>query len=333
MTLFTGNRQANFVLLNGGLLSVFSFNLIFFMRVFVTGATGFVGSAVVKDLIAAGHEVLGLSRSDAGAKQLRDAGAGVHRGDIYDLDSIRSGASDVDGVIHTAFDHDFSRFVKNCETDRKVIECLGTALGTSGRPLVITSALAVLKNGEVSTENDRPVVDSSVMPRVASEEAAEVQVHAGVNVSVVRLPPSVHDAGDHGFVPMLIGIARDKGMSAYIGEGLNRWPAVHRADAAKLYRLALERGVADSRYHAVGDAGVPFREIATLIGGQLGLPVTSISAEEAAAHFGWFVKFAGIDVPSSAWQTSSQLGWSPSQPGLLADMVGSDYFLTSVHQS
>jgi nucleoside-diphosphate-sugar epimerase len=296
------------------------------MRVFVTGASGFIGTAIVQELIGAGHEVLGLARSDASAGRLAAAGARVHRGDLEDAESLRSGAALSDGVIHTAFNHDFSKFKANCETDRQVIEALGSALAGSDRPLVITSGIGILTPGHISTEDSLPATSSTTIPRIASEEAAVSVAAKGVHVSVVRLPPSVHDQGDHGFVPMVIGMAREKGVSAYVGEGLNRWPAVHRLDAAHLYRLVLEKGSAGARYHGVADEGIPFRDIAAVIGVQLNLPVVARSPEEAAGHFGWFAHFAALDVPASSQRTRQQLGWQPKQPGLIADLQTGTYF-------
>ncbi len=294
------------------------------MRVFVTGATGFVGSAIVRELLASGHEVLGLARSDAGANTLAAIGAAVHRGSIEDLESLRDGARRADGVIHTAFNHDFSRFAENCADDGRVIEAIGDGLHGSRRPMLVTSVLAHLAPGRISTETDH--LDPK-FPRAASEAAAAAVAARGVRASAVRLPPSTHGIGDRiGFVPHLIRLAREKGVSAYIGDGLNLWPAVHRLDAARLYRLALEQGVESGPYHAVGDAGVPFKEIAEVIGRRLGVPVVSKTAEEATAHFGWFARFAGMDIPSSRKRTSSALGWQPEQPGLIADIDQPGYF-------
>ena len=294
------------------------------MQVFVTGATGWVGSAVVKELMAAGHRVLGLARSDPGADALKSTGALVHRGSLADLESLRSGARQSDAVIHTAFNHDFSKFAENCAEDERAIEALGSELEGSNRPLLVTSGVALLSPGRTATEADAPPANSPV-PR-KSEAATEALVKRGVTASSIRLAPSVHGHGDHGFVPILIGIARATGVSAYIGDGLNRWPAVHRLDAARVYRLALERGVKGERFHAVAEEGVPFLEIAEVIGRRLNIPVVSKSPAEAAKHFGWFAMFAGIDAPASSARTRAELGWKPEQPGLIADVDHPAYF-------
>src|SRR5438477_2824291 len=293
------------------------------MRVFVTGPTGFIGSAVVQELIGAGHQVLGLARSEKAARSLIAAGAEVHHGYLTDLESIRSGAAAADGVIHTAFIHDFSNYGPAAEADRRAIETLGSALAGSDRPLIVTSGTLLAQHqGPLATEED---ANNPNFPR-KSEEAALALGTNGVRTSVLRLPPSVHGNGDHGFVPQLISIAREKGVSAFIGDGLNRWPAVHRLDAAHLYRLALEKGSAAARYHGVADEGVATREIAEVIGRQLNVPVVSKSREEAADHFGWIALFFGIDGPASSAQKRERLGWRPVQPGLIADLSAEHYF-------
>ncbi|ROU00692.1 SDR family oxidoreductase [Marinobacter sp. R17] len=293
------------------------------MRVLVTGATGFVGSAVVEDLLKAGHRVLGLARSDASAARLAESGADVHRGDIEDLDSLRLGAESCDGVIHTAFNHDFSKFAENCENDRKAVEVMGEVLIKTGRPLVVTSGIGLLAADRLVTESDQAGEHS---PRKATEEATGAVMARGANVSVVRLPPSVHGKGDHGFVPILINLARENGYAAYIDDGENCWPAVSRLDAATLFRLALERAQPGAVYHAVAEQGVPFKEIAEAIGAGLGLPVKRLPRGEAAGYFDWFTHFAAIDCRASSTQTREQLAWQPRGPDLIADMAGAGYF-------
>jgi nucleoside-diphosphate-sugar epimerase len=293
------------------------------MRVFVTGATGFIGSAVVRELIDAGHQVLGVARSDAAAKSLVAAGAGVHHGSLEDLESLRSGAAAADGVIHTAFIHDFANYGPAAEADRRAIETLGEALAGSARPLIVTSGtLLAQRKGPLAIEED---LHNPNFPR-KSEDAALAVAARGVRASVLRLPPSVHGKGDHGFVPQLISIAREKGVSAFIGDGLNLWPAVHRFDAAHLYKLVLEKGSAGASYHGVADEGVPTRDIAEVIGRHLNLPVVSKSLDEAADHFGWIARFFGIDGPASSAQTRERLGWKPVQLGLIADLNVGHYF-------
>lgn len=295
------------------------------MRVFVTGATGFIGSAIVRELIDAGHQVLGLARSDASAKSLAAAGADVHRGSLDDLESLRSGATAVDGVIHTAYIHDFSKYRENSEIDRRAIEALGSALVGSDRSLIFTSVTGLVGQGRVATE-DMPVSNASSLPRASSEEAAGSVAMREVRVSVIRLPPSVHGHGDHGLVPVLINIAREKSVSACIGDGLNRWPAVDRLDAARLFRLALEKNAARAYYHGVADEGVPFREMAEVIGRRLNVPVVSKSLDEAGNHFGWFAPFAALDNPTSSERTRALLGWNPKEPGLISDLEHGRYF-------
>jgi nucleoside-diphosphate-sugar epimerase len=293
------------------------------MRIFVTGATGFVGSAIVSELINAGHQVLGLARSDKGAASLAALGAEVLRGSLEDLDNLKNGAADSDGVIHTAFIHDFLNYAAAAETDRRAIETLGTALAGSGRPLVVTSGTLLLqRQGPLATEKDESTPN---FPR-KSEAAGLTLASQGVRVSVVRLPPSVHGDGDHGFVPRLFAIAREKGISAYVGDGLNHWPAVHRLDAARLYRLALEKGSTGRRYHGIGDEGVLFRDIARVIGRHLNVSIASKSPEEAVGHFGWMSHFVSIDCPASSAQTQEQLGWRPTHASLIADINRLAYF-------
>ncbi|MFI5874387.1 SDR family oxidoreductase [Streptomyces sp. NPDC051445] len=296
------------------------------MRVFITGATGFIGSAVVRELIAGGHQVVGLARSDTGAAFLSSVGAEVYRGDLTDPDGLRGGAATADGVVHLAFQHDFADFDASAQTERRVIETLGEELAGSGRPFVVTSGTAGLPPGRVGTEDDAFVADSPAAARIPNEAAALAFAGRGVRVSAVRLSPSVHGVGDHGFVPRLIDLARERGVSAQVGDGANRWPAVHRLDAARLYRLALESAAAGTRLHGVDDEGVPFRDIAAAIGRHLDLPVTSIPAAEAGAHFGWLGDLVGRDIPASSAMTRKLLDWRPEHPGLIADLDEGHYF-------
>ncbi len=299
------------------------------MRVFLTGATGFIGSAIVRELMGAGHEVLGMTRSEEGAAALTAAGARVHRGNLDDLESLRAGAAQSDGVIHCAFDHsafgqDFSKFIEVCEKDKRAIEALGDALAGSGRPLVITSGTGMGSGGpgELATEDHFDAHHAN--PRKASEEAGVSVAKRGVNVSVVRLP-QVHDTVKQGLITYAVQVAREKGVSAMIGEGLNRWPSAHVLDVARLYRLALEKADAGARYNAVAEEGVPMREIAEVIGKGLKVPVVSLSADEAGAHFGWLAMFAGLDMPASSAQTRAKLGWNPTGPGLITDLANMRY--------
>ena len=288
------------------------------MRVFVTGATGFIGFALSQELMGAGHQVIGLARSEAGAASLTAIGAQAHRGDLADLESLRSGTATADAVIHCAFNHDFSKFAANCEEDRRAIETLGEALEGSDRPLIVTAGVGGLAPGRLATEEDLPMTVPH-LPRV-SEQTASVLAGRGLRTSVIRLP-QVHDTKKQGLVSYLIAIAREKGVSAYVGDGRNRWCAVHRFDAARLYRLALENQPAGiARYHAVGEEGVPIKDIAEIIGRRLNVPVTSILPEQAMQHFGFLGAFAGFDMPASSALTQQRLGWRPAGPGLIADL-------------
>jgi nucleoside-diphosphate-sugar epimerase len=290
------------------------------MRVFVTGATGFIGSAVVKELIEAGHQVLGLARSDEKAKALAATGAEVLRGSLEDLDSLKDGAAGSDGVIHLAFKHDFSKYVANCEDDRRVIAALGSVLAGSDRPLVVTSGtgLANTVPGQPAME-DNATIGAAVIPRGASEEAAAAVAAKGTNVSVVRLP-QVHDTVKQGLITYAIEMTRARNVSAYVGDGRNRWPAAHVLDTARLYRLALEKAERGAKYHAVAEEGVPVREIAEVLGQRLKVRTVSLAPEEAATHFGWLSMFVSRDSPASSEQTRKRLGWHPTGPGLIADL-------------
>jgi nucleoside-diphosphate-sugar epimerase len=296
------------------------------MRVFVTGATGFVGTAVVRELLGAGHRVLGLARSDAAAATLAAVGAEVHRGTLEDLDSLRAGAASVDGVIHAGFIHDFTDFAKSVAVDLLAVETICQALEGTGRPFVMSSGTPGLP-GQVATEDSVPPSGGPAAARVGSEDVVLAFADRGVRGSVLRLPRSVHDDGDlHGFVPRLIAIARERGVSAYPGGGSMRWPAVHRLDAALLYRLALEHAPAGVRLHAVGDEGVAVREIAERIGRHLSLPVVAVPVERAVEHFGWFGGIVAMDMPASSAVTQKLLDWRPVHPGLIADIDAGHYF-------
>ena len=289
------------------------------MKVFVTGATGFIGSRVVKELIEASHKVLGVTRSEAGAQSLLAAGAEVHRGTLEEPETLRAGAVQADGVIHCAFDHDFANFAANCEKDRRVIEALGDALVGSNRPLVITSGVGIGSPGPGQLAIEDCFDDKHPNPRIASEYAGISVAKRGVNVSVIRLP-QVHDTFKQGLISPLIEVAREKKVSAYVGDGLNRWPAAHVLDVARLYRLALEKAQPGSHYNAVSEEGVSMREIAEVIGLGLKIPVVSLSIEEAQTHFGWLGMFAGYDMPASSALTRRRLNWNPTGPDLIADL-------------
>lgn len=281
------------------------------MRVFVTGATGFIGAAVVQELLKAGHQVVGLARSEAAAAALKIAGVAVHHGSVEDLDSLRKGVEQVDAVVHLGFIHDFSKYVENCEIDRRAITAMGE---------VLTGPMVVASGTVLAREEWGPAADSKIMPRAATEEAVATVVAMGRNAVSVRLTPTVHGEGDKGFIPMIIQMAKEKGVAGYIGDGANRWPAVHRLDAARLFRLALENAEPGKAYHAVAEDGISTKELATVMGKHVGVPVKSIAAEDAAAHFGWFGGFWGADLASSGKKTQEQLGWKPVEVGLIADM-------------
>lgn len=294
------------------------------MRVFLTGATGFIGSRIVPELLGSGHQVLGLTRSDAGARQLEQLGAEPYRGTLEDPDGIARGAAQADAVIHTAFDHDFSRFVANCEKDERVIEAVGAVLAGSDRPFIITSGTGIGSGAPGEPATEAVFHRNNPNPRRASELAGERVAARGVSIAAMRLP-QVHDTAKQGLITPLIAVARAKGVSAYVGAGTNRYPAAHVTDVARLYRLALERHEAGARWHAVAEEGVPVRAIAEAVGAGLGVPVRSVTAEEAAEHFGWLGVFVDMDLlASSAW-TRERLGWTPTGPGLLEDLRAMDY--------
>lgn len=294
------------------------------MRIFVTGATGYIGTAIVQELIGAGHQVLGLARSDASAQRLIEAGAEIHRGDLEDLESLRSGATQSDGVIHAGFIHDFSRFKEVCEVDKTAIETIGEVLAGSNRPFIVTSGTALISPGKLATEDIIPPLNPA-WPR-ASEQTADAVAALGVRAAAVRLSPSVHGDDDkHGFIPILVNIAREKGVSAYIGEGQNRWNAVHRLDAAHLYRLALENAEPRARYHGSAEEAITVKTIAEAIGKELNLPVVSVAPEAAAAHFGWFSLMAASDCPASSAWTQAHLNWRPTHSTLLTDIENGVY--------
>jgi nucleoside-diphosphate-sugar epimerase len=298
------------------------------MRVFVTGATGFIGTAIVQELIGAGHQVVGLARSEASAQKLIDAGAEVHRGDLEDLESLRSGAATADGVIHAGFIHDFTRFPEVCQVDKVAIETIGEVLSGSDRPFIVTSGTAIVSPGKLATEDVIPPFNPA-WPR-ASEQTADVLAAKGLRAATIRLSPSVHGEDDkHGFVPILVNLAREKGVSAYIGEGLNRWNAIHRLDAAHLYRLALENATPAARFHGSTEESITVKSIAEAIGKQMNLLVVSIDPEAANEHFGWFAHMAAVDCPASSKWTQDKLNWHPTQPTLLADIENGVYTLSS----
>jgi len=295
------------------------------MRVFLTGATGYVATAIAAELLGAGHTVLGLARTDEGASALSARGVEPHRGELADHASLIAGAAACDGVIHTAFIHDFTRFAENAEIERQAVEAMLAALEGSGKPFIVTSGVAMLTDGRPATEEDR----AAPMGRGATEEVVRAAADRGVRTAIVRLAPSTHGETDRGFVPRLMDIAREKGVAAYVGEGANRWAGGRRADAARLYRLALEKGAPGAVYHAIGDEGVPTKDIAAAIGRTVGVPVVSKSAEEAADHFGWIGMFFALEMSATSALTQAALGWRPTPPGLLADIEGPNYAASS----
>jgi nucleoside-diphosphate-sugar epimerase len=292
------------------------------MRVFVTGASGWIGSAVTAELIAAGHQVVGLARSDASAEAISAAGAEVQRGDFADLDSLRAGAEGADGVIHTAFIHDFTAHEDAAAVDFEAVKLFGDLLEGTDRPLVIASGIL----GAASVETDRPDPATSWSPRLQTEATLLGYSERGIRSSAVRLAPTVHGDGDYGFMSVLVGIDREKGSAGYIGDGATRWPAVHRLDAAHLFRLALEDAPAGSVLHAIDDEGIPQREIAEVIGRHLDVPLLSVAPEDAVDHFGWLGRFLSIDSVASSTITRELLGWKPTHPGLIEDLEAGHYF-------
>ena len=298
------------------------------MRVFVTGASGWIGSAVIPQLLAAGHQVVGLARSDGAAAAVAALGAEVRRGDLDDLDGLRAGAEASDGVIHLAFKHDFSDFAGAGRTERAAVETLGKALEGSDRPFLLASGIALLAPGRMVTEREATPMVGPDAPRGGAEELALSYAERGVRSVSLRFAPSVHGPGDHGFVSTLVGVARERGSSGYVGDGVNRWPAVHRLDAARLDRSALERSPAGSVVHAVAEEGVPARTIAEAIGRGLGVPVRSVDPDDAAEHFGWIGAFFAVDMPASSALTQERLDWTPTQPGLIEDLDAGSYFRT-----
>ena len=292
------------------------------MRVFVTGATGWIGGTVARLLLEGGHEVLGVARNDEGAAKLEAAGVPVHRATLEDPASFVAGAEQCDAMVHCAFIHDFSRFAENMEIEKRTIEAVLGALEGTGKPLVISSGLAMLAPGRLATEDDV----SADWGRGATENLVRAAAGRGVKSAVIRLAPTVHGVGDDGFVPRLIDVARDKGVAAYVGDGANRWPGVHRLDAARLYVAALERGTPGAAYHATESEGIAMRDIAAVISRRLGVPTASIAAKEAQNHFGFLGMFAGVDMPASSAKTRADLGWAPQEPSLLEDLDQPAYF-------
>jgi nucleoside-diphosphate-sugar epimerase len=295
------------------------------MRIFVTGASGFIGTAVVPELVSAGHQVIGLARSDGSAAAVQKTGAEVLRGDLDDLDALRAGAAKSDGVVHLAYIHDFSRMEAAAAADRRAIETIGSVLEGSGKPLAVASGMLGLSHGHRVTERDEPSMKPPVHPRLASVRLAQSLVPRGVRTSIVRLAPTVHGPGDHGFVARLVAIAREHGVSGYIGDGSNCWPAVHVRDAASLFRLAIEKAPAGAALHGVGDEGVPVRTIAEVIGRHLKLPVVSVTPEDAPKHFGWLAMFLAMNTTASNAITRELLGWQPTHPGLIEDLEAGHY--------